>query len=162
MHFIPTDKPLLLTGFIFDKEGQFVNNRMCMLPLIGVPDKGKILVVFMVAIACKDFLHLIDGVNVKKESTTLIENRVNAFKDPQNGFSVRHIAQTVRITGHRIEISHTFQSHHICLGQFHHDTSSFCFFLGQFQHFIGQVKPCHLIALLSKTYSLNPCPTGQF
>ncbi len=137
MHFIPTDKPFLLTVLIFDKEGQFMNNGILTLTFIGVPDKGKILVVFMVAIACKHFLHLIDGVNVKKESTTLIENRVNPFKNPQNSSLVRHVAKAIRVTGHRIKISHTFQSHHICLGQFHHDTSSFCFFLGQFQHFIG-------------------------
>ena len=69
MHLIVAREATIL---VLDKEGQLMHDGMRRFVRIGIPDHGKSFSIFMIRIARKNLINLVNRVHIKDKATTLI------------------------------------------------------------------------------------------
>ena len=110
MHFIVTTKGTIR---FLDKKGQLMHDRMWCCILVGIPEHGKVFCIFMIGIARKDLICLVGRMHIKDEEPVLIESIIDFFKDIPYFHLILHVADRIRIAGHKVVFTSLGQVQHI-------------------------------------------------
>ena len=99
MDFIMTAKGTIR---FLNKESQLMHDRMRLSILIGIPKHSKIFGIFMIGITRKDLICLVGRMHIKDENSIFIECIIDFFKDVSNFYFILHVADRIRIAGHKV------------------------------------------------------------
>ena len=83
--------------------------------LIGIPEHGKVFCIFMVRIARKNLIRLVGRMDIKNKDTIFIKSVIDFFEDISHFHLVLHIADRIRVAGHKIVGTRLRQVQHIAL-----------------------------------------------